>query len=136
MTAALLINIDVPDVDAAIDFYARAFGLALVRRLFGGAVAEMSLGGQLFHLLPKDEARPPFAGGPTRSYARHWTPLHLDLVVPNLDVALEHATEAGARVEREPQTHAWGRIAGLADPYGHGWCLIQLSKDGYDAVAS
>ena len=27
------------------------------------------------------------------------------------------------------------RIALLADPFGHGFCLIQFSEQGYDAVA-
>lgn len=135
MTNALLINIDVPDVTRAIAFYERAFGFVLVRRIFGDVIAEMTLGAQLFHIAPKDEISPAFSGGAPRSFARHWTPLHLDLLVPNLDVALEHAREAGAIIEREPQSHNWGRIAGLADPFGHGWCLIQLSAEGYDAVA-
>ena len=27
-----------------------------------------------------------------------------------------------------------GRIANLADPFGHGICLVQLSERGYDAL--
>lgn len=135
MSGALLINIDTPDVDAAVRFYTAAFGLKLVRWLFGGQVAEMALGAQLFHILPKAEGGAAFAGGPGRSFARHWTPVHLDVLVDDLDAALARATEAGAVIERAPQAHAWGRIAGIADPFGHGWCLIELSPAGYDAVA-
>jgi hypothetical protein len=29
----------------------------------------------------------------------------------------------------------WGRIATFADPCGHGFCLIEFSARGYDAVA-
>lgn len=132
----LIINIDVPDVAAAAAFYARAFGFERVRPLFAGKIMEMRCAGQLVHLLTKAEETPP---GPSpaskRSYQRHWTPIHLDLVVDDLDVALRRALGAGAVRERPVTEHAWGRIAGVADPWGHGFCLIELSASGYDAVA-
>jgi len=31
---------------------------------------------------------------------------------------------------------AWGRIVQLADPFGHGWCLLQFLGRGYDEIAS
>jgi hypothetical protein len=30
---------------------------------------------------------------------------------------------------------AWGRIAMLADPFGHGVCVLSFSAAGYDAIA-
>jgi lactoylglutathione lyase len=30
----------------------------------------------------------------------------------------------------------WGRIAQLADPFGHGLCLIQFLGRGYDEIAT
>ncbi len=132
----LIINIDVPDVDRAEAFYDAALGLKPVRRLFAGKLAEMALEGQIFHILPKAEGSASYAAGPARSYVRHWTPLHLDLVVPDLDAALHRAIQAGADLERPVTAHLWGKIAGLADPFGHGWCLIELTDEGYSAVAS
>jgi hypothetical protein len=41
-----------------------------VRRLFGGRLAELKLGDQLFHILPKQAGASPFAGGPARTAAR------------------------------------------------------------------
>ena len=38
-------------------------------------------------------------------------------------------------VEGEIQTHRWGRIAHMADPFGHGICFIQLLGRGYDEIA-
>ena len=35
---------------------------------------------------------------------------------------------------REVQIYSWGKIAGVADPFGHGICLIQLLGAGYDEV--
>lgn len=131
----LLINIDVPDVAAAARFYEAAFGFKQVRTLFGGKIAELEHEGQLIHLLTKPEGAAAFADGPPRAYARHWTPLHLDILVSELDAALDRAQSAGAHLERPPTDHAWGRIAGVADPFGNGFCLIQLSAEGYGAVA-
>ena len=61
--------------------------------------------------------------------------MHLDFVVPDLDAALKRAMAAGATVERQPTEHAYGRLALLADPFGNGFCLLQFTGRGYDAIA-
>ena len=43
--------------------------------------------------------------------------------------------DAGARMEQGIRTCAWGRIAVLADPFGHGLCLIEFLNRGYDEIA-
>ena len=131
----LLINIDVPDLERAIGFYEQAFGLTLTRRL-GPAVAEMSGAQAPIYLLEKAADTP--AAGATRQprdYARHWTPVHLDVVVDDVDAAVTRAVAAGARLEDPAATHAWGRIAHLSDPFGHGICLLQFLGRGYDELA-
>ena len=50
---SLLVNIDVPDLDAAVDFYRRAVGLQLGRRLFDETVAEMLGASAPIYLLAK-----------------------------------------------------------------------------------
>jgi len=45
------------------------------------------------------------------------------------------AVAAGARLERPIQTSKWGRLALLADPFGHGFCLVQFLGRGYDEIA-
>lgn len=128
-----LINIDVPDLDAAMGFYTRAFGLHVGRRL-GAEVVEL-LGGQApIYLLRKPEGSAA-AGEDTRRYARHWSPLHLDVVVDDLDAALRSALAAGARQEGGIRTANWGRIVQIADPFGHGWCLLEFLGRGYDEIA-
>jgi uncharacterized glyoxalase superfamily protein PhnB len=130
----LIVCIDAPDAEAAATFYEQGLGFARVRRFFGGAVIEMRSGDQLVHVLNADAGTPSFAGGGARHYDRHWTPVHLDLVVDRLEAAVARATAAGARLERAIAAHAWGRIAGLSDPFGNGFCLIEPSAAGYDAV--
>ena len=61
--------------------------------------------------------------------------MHVDFVVPDVDAAVERAVEAGAKVDEPATDRVWGRIAILADPFGHGLCLLQFSARGYDAIA-
>lgn len=132
----ILVNIDVPDLEAAIDFYGRAFGLTLHRRLGPGA-AEMLGASAPIYLLQK-AAGTPAAGAvrQPRDYARHWTPVHLDVVVDDVDDAVARAVDAGARLEDPAASHDWGRIAHLSDPFGHGICIMQFLGRGYDALAA
>ncbi|TYT23704.1 VOC family protein [Luteimonas viscosa] len=130
----LLLNIDVPDLAAAEAFYVAAFGLAPARR-FGDAVVELTGAEAPVYLLRK-AAGSEGAGGRLRDYGRHWTPLHCDVVVDDLDAALARAPAAGATCEGEVREAAWGRIVQLADPFGHGWCLLQFLGRGYDEIAT
>ncbi|MFE3972286.1 VOC family protein, partial [Stenotrophomonas sp. YIM B13575] len=41
---------------------------------------------------------------------------------------------AGATLAQSVRERRWGRIAVLSDPFGHGFCLIQFSGEGYDAL--
>ena len=129
----VLINIDVPDLRTAIAFYTEAFGLKVARR-FGELGAELS-GWPVPVFLLEKEAGSMGADGSRRTYERHWTPVHLDIVVAGIEGAVTRATDAGARVEGEVRTFVWGRIAVLADPFGHGVCLIEFLNRGYDEIA-
>jgi predicted enzyme related to lactoylglutathione lyase len=134
--ATLLINIDVPDLERAIAFYTRAFGLQLGRRL-GHDFAELIGAPSPIYLLQQRAGTSPNPGGSVeRSYARHWTPLHLDFVVEDIDAAVTRALAAGATAESEITDHAYGKLALLADPFGHGVCLLQFNAQGYDAIAT
>lgn len=135
-TVALLLNLDVPDLERATRFYVEAFGFRVGRRL-GAAGTELLGAGAPLYLLPKaaDSNATPSAST-RRTYARHWTPLHLDVVVEDIHAALERALAAGARSEDAISEHAWGFMAPLADPFGHGVCLVQLKPGGYDALCS
>jgi predicted enzyme related to lactoylglutathione lyase len=132
----LFVNIDVDDVEKGVEFYTRAFGFQVARRL-GPTVVELAGAPSPLFLLQKAAATPASAAvGQTRDYRRHWTPVHLDFEVPDVDAALARAVAAGARAESAVATHEWGRIAFASDPFGHGFCLLQLSARGYAALAT
>ena len=133
----LLVNIDVDDLEKAIAFYRNAFDLRLGRRLFGGTVAEMVGASTNIYLLtkPSGSSASPHASL-LRDYHRHWTPVHLDFEVEDVEATVERALAAGAKLEGKMQTFAWGRIAMMSDPFGHGFCLLQFIGRGYDEVAS
>lgn len=133
----LLVNIDVPDIEAAIAFYERGLGLDLQRRLFDGTVAEMRAATACVYLLEKASGSCPHPGEQqVRNYARHWTPVHLDFVVTDIEQALARACHEGATLEGTVQTFAWGRLASLSDPFGNGFCLVEQFQGGYHAVVA
>jgi predicted enzyme related to lactoylglutathione lyase len=131
----VLVNIDVEDLEQATQFYCAALGLRVGRRFDGwtelvGAAAPI-------YLLPKAAGTPASPKSVQKwHYGRHWTPVHLDFVVKDVDEALARAKAAGATAESDVQTHAWGRIALLADPFGNGFCLLQFTGRGYDEIAA
>ena len=128
----ILLNIDVPDAAQATTFYTAAFGLTVGRR-FGKDFVELLGWEAPVYLLAKN-AGTVGAGGDLRRYERHWTPFHLDVVVADVDAAVERAVAAGAQLEAPARDAPYGRIAMLADPFGHGFCLLQFSAKGYDAL--
>ena len=130
----LRICIDVPDLDRGIDFYTRALGLQLSRRN-GPHWAELLGAGCPIDLLTVEAGTPASPAGPAaRDYGRHWTPVHIDLVVEDLDAAVRRALGAGATLDREVRPRKWGRLANLADPFGNGLCLLEMRGRGYDEL--
>lgn len=133
----LLINIDVDDLARAEAFYTAAFGWRAGRR-FGAAAVEL-LGPEVpVYLLQHDAAGSEASPLPqqARAYQRHWTPVHLDVVVDDIHAAMRRVLQAGASQEGALLTHAWGMLATFADPFGHGFCLLQFIGRGYDEIAT
>jgi predicted enzyme related to lactoylglutathione lyase len=129
----LLVNIDVDDLEKASTFYCDGLGLKVGRRFDGWR--ELVGGSSPIYLLPKpsgSDVSP--KSNSKRDYARHWTPVHLDFVVDDIDAALKRALAAGATLERDVTTHAYGKLALLADPFGNGFCLLQFTGRGYDEI--
>ena len=131
----LLINVDVDDLDKAAHFYETAFGLKAGRR-FGVDGVEMLGGSAPIYLLVKAAGTVASSTTPLRrSYGRHWTPVHLDFVVEEIESAVRLAVDAGAQLESAVSAHKWGRLALMVDPFGHGFCFVQFLGRGYDEIA-
>ena len=132
----LLVNVDVDDLERAIEFYTAAIGLRLARRLFDGSVAELAGASSKIYLMAKPAGSSTSLGASSvRKYHRHWTPVHLDFEVNDVSAAVERAVAAGGKLEGEIQSFSWGQQATLSDPFGHGFCLLQFNSRGYDEVA-
>ena len=132
----LLVNIDVDDLGRAEAFYTAAFGLTVGRRFGGDGVEMLGATAPIYLLVKPSGSQAAATTTQTRDYTRHWTPVHLDLVVDDVDAAVARALAAGASLEQPARTASWGRIALLADPFGHGFCLLQFLGRGYDEIAS
>lgn len=130
----MLINIDVDDIERGVAFYTRAFGLVVGRRFDAAFVELLGLPAPIY-LLEKQRNTLPFAGaGAPRNYERHWTPVHIDITVPNLAEAHAQAVAAGARVESGVVEEPYGLMTFFSDPFGHGFCFIEWRGRGYDEL--
>lgn len=134
MATSLRANIDVDDLEKGLAFYRDAFGMRVSRRL-GDGWAELSGGSFVIDLLVKAPGSLPFSGASSgRDYQRHWTPVHLDFCVEDLEATVARALQAGARQEGEILERPFGRMALLRDPFGHGLCVLQLVEGDYDRL--
>jgi predicted enzyme related to lactoylglutathione lyase len=106
-----------------------------VGRRFGTFAVELLGMSTPFYLLLQKTGTTATTAGNARTYERHWTPVHLDFVVEDIDAAVERALAAGARLEKPAAIHSYGKLAVLADPFGHGFCFIQFLGRGYDEIA-
>jgi catechol 2,3-dioxygenase-like lactoylglutathione lyase family enzyme len=120
---AVLVCIDVEDLERGIAFYTRGLGLALGRR-HGAEWVELT-GAPVPLMLIASPAGSRACAAAARDYSRHWTPVHLDFVVDDLKAAVERAEAAGAKREGEIQDRSWNSIAYMADPFGNGFDLIE-----------
>lgn len=127
----MLIDIDVPDLETGINFYCSAFDLHL-HRILDNDVAELVGGSSTIYLLQKDEgSQCAKASADSRKYSRHWTPVHVDFVVDDLDRAVKRVIDAGAVLETECINWRGSKCITFSDPFGNGFCLIQFEIETY-----
>lgn len=122
------ISIDVPDMQAGIDFYS-TLGFEKSAQPHPGYVV-MKAGDFTIGLLEKPaESKPAPDSDDVRKYERHWTPVHADFHVENFDEILENITAAGAVCERKfESSEQHPALAFCADPFGNGFCLVEIRK--------
>ena len=127
----MLIDIDVPDLEKGINFYCSAFDLHLNRKL-DNDVAELEGGSSTFYLLQKDEgSQSAKTSADIRKYSRHWTPVHIDFVVEDLEREAARVIDAGAVRETDCIDWRGSKCITFSDPFGNGFCLIQFENDTY-----
>jgi len=94
------ISIDVPSLEKGIAFYVAAFGFEKIAEPYPG-VALLRTDDTTICLLEKpagSKASP--TATQTRTYERHWTPVHVDFHVENFSEAVDRAVAAVAVVEQ------------------------------------
>jgi len=126
----LVVQLTVPSVDAAVDFYRRAFGASELYRnrdtLSGRIVfCELLIGAARVTLheefVEYGLPTPRTLGG---------TAVSLNLHVPDVDSVYERAIAAGGEVIMHPVNRFWGARSGaLLDPFGHRWVLTTMRHD-------
>ena len=131
----LRICIDVDDLERAIAFYTQGLQMQVGRRL-GSDWCELLGGPCPIDLLCEsaDSAPLPVETPQRRRYGRHWTPVHLDFIVDDVDSAVTRLVAGGAVLERPVLQRRWGRMANLADPWGHGFDLLEFQGRGYEEI--
>lgn len=116
----------VDDGPAALDFYRRAFGATIRRKLeMGGKLmhCELQLGDSIFTVNePFPESRAPEPGEANT--------VSLLIYVEDADALQERAEKAGATIINRVADQFHGDRAGsLRDPFGHRWMLATHTED-------
>jgi predicted enzyme related to lactoylglutathione lyase len=127
----MVVNIDVPELAPAIEFYSAALGLTL-SRIIDEDVAELTGASSVIYLLAKAGGTAPAGSAEeVRRYMRHWTPVHIDFVVDDLVESANRAINAGASQESECIEWKGSKCITFSDPFGHGFCLIEFENETY-----
>ena len=121
-------NLAVVGGPEAIDFYRRAFGAEVVRRLDAGdkvMYAELRIGDSIVTLndeMPEFDSGAPDPSGPV--------PISLTIYCEDTDALYTRALEAGATHVRAPKDAFFGdRVGTLRDPFGHKWAIATHLRD-------
>jgi predicted enzyme related to lactoylglutathione lyase len=123
--ASVSVCVDVPDLVEAVRFYCSAFGFSKSSEPVPGVVVLRAGDTDICLLAKRAGSRASNRTTETRHYERHWTPVHLDVHVDDLKVALTKALAAGATREQVFENPEHGSVAFCSDPFGHGFCLIE-----------
>jgi catechol 2,3-dioxygenase-like lactoylglutathione lyase family enzyme len=118
------VSLDCPSLEAGIAFYGAVFGFQVTSRPYTG-LAGLAAGDQRLLLIERTENTLPYPNSSHgRSYARHWTPIHLDFHVTDVESVRDRALAAGAKLEAWHERPGKPGVAFMSDPFGHGFCLI------------
>jgi len=119
------ICIDVADIKQGTRFYTNALGCDIKHEKEQSS--ELTAENVTIHLIEKEEdSNPLIKESSSRNYRRHWTPVHLDFAVTDIEKTLALIQELGGKVEGKEEGE-WGVAAFCADPFGNGFCVIKIN---------
>lgn len=131
-----LVNLEVNDLEKAVGFYSSVFELKVGRRFGTFGVELLGSSAPIYLLAKAPGTLASCLTSQRRSYERHWTPVHLDFIVDDIESSVQKAVSAGAQLEEPVATYKWGMLALMADPFGHGFCFVQFLGRGYDEICA
>ena len=119
------VSIDVPSLEAGARFYGGVFGFSKVAEPVPGVLVMRLVGLEVCLLAKAAGSEPSPKTTDSRRYERHWTPVHLDFHVDDLKAVMAQVREAGGVIEQVFENPEHGSAAFCADPFGHGFCLLE-----------
>ncbi len=131
---AVHVYVEVTTMEQGIAFYCDGLGLTVKQRFTPRWIELTGANAPIFLLANLPLTADLGDTTHTRDYRRHWTPVHLDFIVSDLDGMLARLQALGGRLDRPVKQRDYGRIANMADPFGNGFDLIEFSGSGYDAM--
>jgi hypothetical protein len=93
--------IEVTDLQRGIEFYCGGLGLTQKRRLGPRWVELVGANLSIFSLADRPATAELGTKMVSRDFGRHWTPVHLDFIIPNLDEMAARLCRLGASLDRE-----------------------------------
>ena len=117
----------VPDVEAAIAFYERAFGLERRFVVEGGSYGELDTGATTLAFASEELGASNFDGGVQRPRADD-APFNMEiaLVFDDVEAAFAHATDSGCTALAAPEQKPQGQLVGyVRDPFG---TLVEIAS--------
>lgn len=119
------ICIDVSDLEQATVFYTQVLGCCVKSEK--ETHAELTVENSTIYLLEKPEnSNALIEGVDSRRYKRHWTPVHLDFHLSDIEKAKNLLSEYGGSLEGEEKGD-WGAVAYCSDPFGNGFCILNIN---------
>jgi len=126
MMIEVSISIDVSDMEKAVLFYTKALGCTELRA--GESTTKLDADNVNIFLLKNEAGTNPLINGTSsRNYERHWTPVHLDFNVTEIEKIVSQVKEYGGVIEGS-ESGDWGAVEFCADPFGNGFCLCQMNN--------
>jgi predicted enzyme related to lactoylglutathione lyase len=118
------LSIDVPSLEDGLRFYGRVFGFVETSRPFPTmAILDANNVTVCMHEKAAGSKSSP-GGDDERRYTRHWTPVHADFHVSDLDAVLARVRAENGAVETEFRAQGPKPVAFCSDPFGNGFCVI------------